>query len=273
MIIGALLIMITVMWFGFRDYVIYGVCRLLYWIYGVLPDAITPGNAAERRDMLLSAARYNHQVSLWDFISVMNDTASVLFPLFILIIGLFVWVISRNPYYRLTRKLTIRNLPWVMVKNYPGIAHILARFGHLDQLLLNEDPEEARSAQSPVEFAQEHNLIDTAKRRLRKKAAHKVFLSQVNLAPEGAALSLAPWEKALAASFVHLRFMGDRPTAKSILDDLNRSCLRTKDGFPDYSLAAGFWTVASQCEAFREFAKGRRSSRSLLYALFDDDLQ
>lgn len=41
-----------------------------------------------------------------------------------------------------------------MVKNYPGIAHILARFGHLDQLLLNEDPEEARSAQSPVEFAQ-----------------------------------------------------------------------------------------------------------------------
>lgn len=81
MIIGALLIMITVMWFGFRDYVIYGVCRLLYWIYGVLPDAITPGNAAERRDMLLSAARYNHQVSLWDFISVMNDTASVLFPL------------------------------------------------------------------------------------------------------------------------------------------------------------------------------------------------
>ncbi|VCX09585.1 hypothetical protein BANRA_05532 [Klebsiella pneumoniae] len=42
MIIGALLIMITVMWFGFRDYVIYGVCRLLYWIYGVLPDAITP---------------------------------------------------------------------------------------------------------------------------------------------------------------------------------------------------------------------------------------
>lgn len=273
MIIGALLIMITVMWFGFRDYVIYGACRLLYWIYGVLPDAITPGNATERRDMLLSAARYNHQVSLWDFISVMNDTASVLFPLFILIIGLFVWVISRNPYYRLTRKLTIRNLPWVMVKNYPGIAHILARFGHLDQLLLNEDPEEARSAQSPVEFAQEHNLIDTAKRRLRKKAAHKVFLSQVNLAPEGAALSLAPWEKALAASFVHLRFMGDRPTAKSILDDLNRSCLRTKDGFPDYSLAAGLWTVASQCEAFREFAKGRRSSRSLLYALFDDDLQ
>lgn len=195
MIIGALLIMITVMWFGFRDYVIYGVCRLLYWIYGVLPDAITPGNAAERRDMLLSAARYNHQVSLWDFISVMNDTASVLFPLFILIIGLFVWVISRNPYYRLTRKLTIRNLPWVMVKNYPGIAHILARFGHLDQLLLNEDPEEARSAQSPVEFAQEHNLIDTAKRRLRKKAAHKVFLSQVNLAPEGAALPWRPGKK------------------------------------------------------------------------------
>ncbi len=88
MIIGALLIMITVMWFGFRDYVIYGVCRLLYWIYGVLPDAITPGNAAERRDMLLSAARYNHQVSLWDFISVMNDTASVLFPLFILILSI-----------------------------------------------------------------------------------------------------------------------------------------------------------------------------------------
>lgn len=61
MIIGALLIMITVMWFGFRDYVIYGACRLLYWIYGVLPDAITPGNATERRDMLLSAARYNHR--------------------------------------------------------------------------------------------------------------------------------------------------------------------------------------------------------------------
>lgn len=273
MIAGGVLIMLTVLWLGFRDYVVYGVCYLLYWLYTVLPDVITPGNAGERRAMLQSAAHYNHQVSLWDFIGVVNETASVLFPLFILIIGLFVWLISRNPYYRLTRKLTIRNLPWVMVKNYPGIAHILARFGHFDQLLLNEDPEEARSARSPMEFSEQHDLIDTARRRLRKKAAHKVFLAQVNLVPDGAALSLAPWEKALAASFVHLRFMGDRPTAKAILDDLNRSCLRTKDGFPDYSLADKFWSTASACEDFRTFAAGRRSSRTLLHALFDDDLQ
>ncbi|WP_228260307.1 hypothetical protein [Klebsiella pneumoniae] len=130
-----------------------------------------------------------------DFISVMNDTASVLFPLFILIIGLFVWVISRNPYYRLTRKLTIRNLPWVMVKNYPGSPISSPGLATSIQLLLNEDPEEARSAQSPVEFAQEHNLIDTAKRRLRKKAAHKVFLSQVNLAPEGRPFPWRPGKK------------------------------------------------------------------------------
>ncbi|MBT8500581.1 hypothetical protein DH20_14585 [Pantoea agglomerans] len=120
MIAGGVLIMLTVLWLGFRDYVVYGVCYLLYWLYTVLPDVITPGNAGERRAMLQSAAHYNHQVSLWDFIGVVNETASVLFPLFILIIGLFVWLISRNPYYRLTRKLTIRNLPWVMVKNYPA---------------------------------------------------------------------------------------------------------------------------------------------------------
>ncbi len=64
MIIGALLIMITVMWFGFRDYVIYGVCRLLYWIYGVLPDAITPCNAAERRTCCCRR-RGITTVSLW----------------------------------------------------------------------------------------------------------------------------------------------------------------------------------------------------------------
>jgi len=270
---GGILLMLALLWIVSKEWIIYGICRLLFFIYDVLPPAIIPGDVEATKTLLYQAAMHSDRVGASDFIDVLNMTAIVLLPLLLLLSGLFTWIIMRSPFYRLTRRITIDTLPWIMVKNSPGIAHVLARFGKFDKLLLNEDPEEAKSARSPVEFAEQHNLIDEEKKRFRKKAAHKVLLAQVNLPDEGQQVQLAPHEKALAAAFVYVRFMSERPSAKSLLDRLNLSCLKTKGGFPDYSLADQDWQRVSECQPFRAFCRGRGSSRTLLHALFDNDLQ
>lgn len=270
---GGVLLMLALLWIVSKEWIIYGICRLLFFIYDVFPPVILPGNAEATKTLLYQAAMHPDRVGLTDLIDVLNMTGIVLLPVLLLLAALFTRIIMRSPFYRLTRKITIDTLPWVMVKNSPGIAHVLARFGKFDKLLLNEDPEEARSARTPVEFAEQHDLIDTDKKRLRKKAAHKVLLAQVNLPAEGHKVELAAHEKALAAAFVYVRFMSDRPSAQSLLDRLNLSCLKTKDGFPDYSLADQDWQRVTECQPFRDFCRGRGCSRSLLHALFDNDLQ
>ncbi|HFQ7030035.1 TPA: conjugal transfer protein TrbA [Yersinia enterocolitica] len=273
LLIGGCLILIVLIWFLMGSTIIYGVCRLLFMLYDVLPTALAPADVDARKVLLYQAAIHSDKVGLGDFISVMNETAIIFLPLYLLVASLFAWIILKSPFYRLTRKISIKTLPWIRVKHAPANAHVLARFGQYDQLLLNEDPEEAKSALSPVEFVELHNLLDTEHCRLRKKAAHKVFLSQVNQPSEGSALQLAPHEKVLAAAFVYVRFMSQRPAAKQLLDAVNLSCLRTKDGFPDFTLGESDWEAVSQSEEFRTFCRGRRSSRTLLHALMDDDLQ
>lgn len=270
---GGVLVILALLWIVSKEWIIYGICRLLFFFYDILPPVFIPGNAEATKTLLFQAAMHPDRVGLSDFVDVLNMTAIVLLPLLLLLCGLFTRIIIRSPFYRLTRRITIDTLPRIMVKNSPGIAHVLARFGKFDKLLLNEDPEEAKSALTPVEFAEQHNLIDAEKKRLRKKAAHKVLMAQVNLPGEGQQVQLAPHEKALAAAFVYVRFMADRPSAQSLLDRLNLSCLKTKDGFPDYSLAEQDWQRVSECQPFREYCRGRASSRTLLHALFDDDLK
>jgi intracellular multiplication protein IcmP len=270
---GGVLLILALLWIVSKEWIIYGICRLLFFLYDIIPPSLLPGDTEATKTLLYQAAMHPDRVGITDFVDVLNMTAIILLPLLLLLCGLFTWIILRSPFYRLTRRLTVETLPWVMVKNSPGIAHVLARFGKFDKLLLNEDPEEAKSARSPIEFAEQHNLIDAEKKRLRKKAAHKVLLAQVNLPAEGQQVQLAPHEKALAAAFVYVRFMSERPSAQSLLDRLNLSCLKTRDGFPDYSLAEQDWQRVSECQAFRDFSRGRASSRTLLHALFDDDIR
>ncbi|MEZ0585557.1 conjugal transfer protein TrbA [Erwinia sp. STN24] len=270
---GGMLVILALFWIISKEWIIYGICRLLFFLYDIIPSPLLPGDTEATKTLLYQAAMHPDRVGIMDFVDVLNMTAIILLPLLLLLCGLFTRIILRSPFYRLTRRITVDTLPWVMVKNSPGIAHVLARFGKFDKLLLNEDPEEAKSARSPVEFSEQHSLIDEDKKRLRKKAAHKVLMAQINLPGEGQQVQLAPHEKALAAAFVYVRFMSDRPSAKSLLDRLNLSCLKTKDGFPDYSLAEQDWQRVSECQPFREFCRGRGSSRTLLHALFDDDLQ
>lgn len=273
MLIAGVIILAVIMWFAMGKALIYGVTYSLFWLYDALPGWLLPHDIESRKALLYQAAVNRDQLGFLEFLSVLNQTAIILLPLYLIAAAAFAAVILKSPFYRLTRGITVRTLPWIMVKHATANAHVLARFGKFDQLLLNEDPEEAKSPLSPVEFAEQHQLIDTTGRRMRRKEAHRVFLKQVNIMPDGQPPELAPWEQALAAAFVHVRFMSDRPTAKKLLDALNLSCLKTRDGFPDFSLAADAWQAASCCDAYREFIRGRVSSRALLHALFDNDLK
>lgn len=273
MLIGGIVILAVIMWFAMGKALIYGVTYSLFWIYDALPAVLAPGDVESRKTILFSAAMNRDKLGFFDFIAVLNQTAIILLPVLLIVCAGFAAVILKSPFYRLTRRISVKTLPWIMVKYAPANAHVLARFGKFDQLLLNEDPEEARSPLSPVEFAEQHQLIDTDARRLRKKEAHRVFQQQVKQTTPGEALQLEPWEQALAAVFVHVRFMSDRPTAKQLLNTLNLSCLKSRDGFPDFSLADDAWQAAAGCDEFREFTRGRVSSRALLHALMDDDLK
>lgn len=273
MLIAGIIILAVIMWFAMGKALIYGVTYSLFWIYDALPAVLTPGDVESRKAILFSAAMNREKLGFLDFITVLNQTAIILLSLLLVICIGFAAVILKSPFYRLTRRISVRTLPWIMVRLAPANAHVLARFGKFDQLLLNEDPEEARSPLSPVEFAEQHQLIDTTARRLRKKEAHRVFQLQINLTAAGESLQLEPWEQALAAAFVHVRFMSDRPTAKQLLDELNLSCLKSRDGFPEFSLCDDAWQAAAGCEEFREFSHGRASTRALLHALMDDDLK
>lgn len=273
MIIGGVIVLAVILWFATGESLIYGISYALFWLYDALPGWLLPQDIESRKAVLYHAAVNREHLGFMEFLSVLNQTAIILLPLYVLVAAAFAAVILKSPFYRLTRGITVRTLPWIMVRHATANAHVLARFGKFDQLLLNEDPEEAKSPLSPVEFAELHQLIDAGERRMRRKEAHRVFMAQVNVTPDGQAPELAPHEQALAAAFVHIRFMSDRPAAKKLIDALNLSCLKTRDGFPDFSLSAGAWQAACSCPAYVDFARGRVSSRALLHALFDDDLK
>lgn len=263
-------VLIFILWYGLRTQIIFASCQILYWIYKVVPDALVPGSRSDKMNLINQAAIHRNDVSLSDFITLLNLTASVAFPIILLLSVLFAYLIIKSPFYKLTRRISIKDLPRIMVKYAPANAHVIARFGSFDKLLLNEDPDEAKGPLSPVEFAEKHSLIDVPRRRLLKKKAHRVFMEQVKISQ--GKVTFTDYERALLSVFSLVHFSNDRERAKQLLDALNLSCLDTKEGFPNFELVNDAWEEVSKSENLAQHLKGRTSSRAILHSLFDNDL-
>jgi len=263
-------ILLVVLWIGLGKSIIFGSCQILYWLYSVAPDQLVPGSRTDKMHLLNQAAIHRDNVSLTDFISLLNLTGSIAIPLVIAFSILFAYVILKSPFYKLTRRISIKDLPRIMLKYAPANAHVLARFGAYDKLLLNEDPEEAKGPLSPVEFAEKHGLIDKSRKRLKKKQAHRIFMSQVKLSQ--GKVNFTDYEKALICVFTLVRFCSARDRAKNLLDSLNLSCLKTESGFPDFSLTQAAWDEVSKLPELTDFLAKRTSTRAAIHALFDNDL-
>lgn len=263
-------ILMIILWFGLGKSIIYGSCQILYWLYSIAPDSLVPGSRTDKMHLLNQAAIHRDQVSFTDFITLLNLTASIAVPIVILFSALFAYIILKSPFYKLTRRISIKDLPRIMLKYAPANAHVLARFGAYDKLLLNEDPEEAKGPLSPVEFAEKHDLIDKDRKRLKKKKAHRVFMEQVKVS--NGKLQFSDYEKSLICVFTLVRFEKDRNRAKDLLDALNLSCLKTSSGFPDFTLAETTWDEVSNSPKLVAFLDQRTSTRAAIHALFDNDL-
>lgn len=263
-------VLMVILWIGLGKSIVYYSCQILYWLYCITPDRFVQGNRLDKMNLLNQAAIHRDKVSLGDFITLLNLTASIAIPLVLLFSLLFAYIVIKSPFYKLTRLITIKDLPRIMLKFAPANAHVLARFSAFDKLLLNEDPDEAKGPLSPVEFANKHNLIDSSRKRLKKKKAHRVFMEQVNVTK--GEVSFNEYEKALVSIFSLVRFSGKRSQAQKLLDVLNLSCLKTKEGFPNFSLAENAWNEVSKSAELTTFLNGRTSSRAAIHAIFDNDL-
>lgn len=263
-------VLLFILWYGLKTQIIFASCQILYWIYKITPDALVPGSRSDKMNLINQMAIHRNDVSLTDFITLLNLTASVAFPIILLLSVLFAYLIIKSPFYKLTRRISIKDLPRIMVKYAPANAHVLARFGSFDKLLLNENPDEAKGPLSPVEFAEKYSLVDVPRRRLMKKKAHRVFMEQVKVSQ--GKVSFTDYERALLSVFSLVHFSNDRERAKQLLDALNLSCLDTKEGFPNFELANDAWEEVSESEKLAQHLKGRTSSRAILHSLFDNDL-
>ena len=167
------------------------------------------------------------------------------------------------------RVITVETLPWVMSNHSPAIIPSLY-YGDPHTLLLNEDPEEHRSAIHPEEWALQHGLI--VNRRLDRERCRELLVKDLGSRIKSLN-ELSPTERALFAVFgARLLSDGrDMKKAQELLDALNRSChhntFEGKKGYPDLSLADdAFKKYAIHPEA-QTFLDKHPYPRTMLYAM------
>ncbi|MEI9862507.1 secretion/conjugation apparatus DotM-related subunit [Enterobacter bugandensis] len=160
----------------------------------------------------------------------------------------------------------------------PAIAPALT-YGDPKTQLLNTDPAEHRSAQSPDEFAIEHKLV--VNHRLRRDLAEKHFIAQLGKPlshDENAFEQFNDHERAMFAIFGLQHFLDQRQEAEQLLDALNRSTLksdrhyRNKIGYPNLSLAEPAFRKVKASQVAQTWLKQHHYVRTAIAALHDHDL-
>lgn len=144
-------------------------------------------------------------------------------------------------------------------------------------LLMNVDPEEHRSVQSPEEFAIEHRLVVNA--QLHRSKAEAQFIRQLGAPlrrkksspPDTLFSQFSEAERAMFAIFGLQHFLDKRPDAEALLDKLNRSTLhsdrryRNKVGYPNLSLAQAAFSKVTGTQAAKDWIKRYSYARTATY--------
>jgi intracellular multiplication protein IcmP len=262
------------MWI-YQPPIMYGSCWIIYKLWSLCDFPRNHSYVAERLNLLAWAANRVNDLSWSEFINVMNRTAGILLaPLSVIVVGSMI-AVRNHASNRTRRDINVYSLPKIMSQFSPNIVPALC-YGDKETQLLNCDPPEHRSAQSPEEFAKQHQLV--IGERLDHERARIVFEQQLG-APLKDASSFSPHERALVAAFGLQAFLKDRKGAEKLLDGLNRSCLiksrrdRGKKGYPVLGLATkAFERVISTPEA-KAWLGRHSTTRTAMFALHDQDLR
>ncbi|MDE9567036.1 conjugal transfer protein TrbA, partial [Xenorhabdus bovienii] len=120
----------------------------------------------------------------------------LMLPLSVIVTG-SLFVIRNHPSNRTRRNIDVYSLPHIMAQFSPSIIPALC-YGDKKTQLLNVDPPEHRSAQTPDEFALQYQLI--IGERLEREKTREVFMKQLGNPLTGFS-SFNNYERALFAVF------------------------------------------------------------------------
>lgn len=278
-----LFIVVLVTAIFFRETVVEYTSWLLYHLWQ-LADFPRFHHHAAWRINLLAATHNNAENVYWaEYLTVMHHTAGILLVMMVPMVVVGIIAVRRHQASRTRRNITIHTLPHIMGKFSPSILPSLS-YGDKKTLLMNVDPEEHRSAQSPEEFAIEHRLVVNA--QLHRSKAEAQFIRQLgaplrrqkNSPPETLFSQFSEAERAMFAIFGLQHFLDKRPDAEALLDKLNRSTLhsdrryRNKVGYPNLSLAQAAFSKVTATQAAKDWIKRYSYARTAIQALHDNDL-
>ncbi|MEA9445865.1 conjugal transfer protein TrbA (plasmid) [Candidatus Fukatsuia symbiotica] len=239
LLLSALIGVAVIVWFFLAE-LIYWSCLLLYHLWRLCDLPRIHAFVAQRINLLAATANSADNVTLMQWLAVMNQTASILLIFLLPLVMMGIYATFTHPANQTRREINIHTLPKIMARFSPSIIPALCYGDHRTQLL-NVNPPEHRSASDPDEFAQQRQLV--INRRLDHEKATAVFTHQ--LGRQITRLEdLNSYERALFAVFGLQFFLNDRKAAEVLLDTLNRSCLiksrREKEniGYPVLSAAS-----------------------------------
>lgn len=278
--LGALAILgimvLLVAWLYLPEFV-YWSCFILHILWGMADFGPFHTWAAPRYNLLAVTANNAQYITYDQWINVMEQTTGILmiFLIPLSITSLWSWLHHPARNWQTRRVLDISTLPFAMEAISPAISPILSE-GDASRLLLDKRRPERRPAQTPEGFVEEHQLISNM--QLDVARCRAVFMAQLGR-PLNGWKSLAPHEKTLFAIFGLQFFLDDRPAAKALMDELNRSCRlksrRDKGKFsvPVYALARTAFKRVIQSEGAKKWLHEHRYVRSGMVWLYAHDLR
>lgn len=273
MLMALALILIAIVIFHSIFY--YACCAMLYYLWYLADFASIHTYVAGKINLLAWASNRVEDLSLGEFLEVMNQTAGILY-VFMLPVTVYGLVATRNHPLSITRrKIDIHTLPKIMSTFSPAIIPAL-QYGDLKTQLLNVDPPEHRSAMTPDEFAISHKLV--IGQRLDHERARQAFDAQLGT-PLLSESSFSAHERALVAIIGLQVFCDDRPAALELRDALNRSCGKhqrehgNKRGYPQLSLAEKAFRQVMATPQAKAWVRRHSTTRTALSALHAQDLR
>lgn len=273
-----LTVMLTIAALFFRQITIEYLTTLLYWIWSMADFPRFHDDASWRINLLATTHNNAETVSWTEFFAVMDLTAGILLVVLIPLAIIGIIAVRRHQVSRTRRNISIHSLPRIMSGFSSAIIPALT-YGDKKSQLLNVDPEEHRSAQSPDEFAIEHKLV--VNNRLRRDLAEALFTAQLGTTvgeSENAFELFNDHERAMFAIFGLQHFLDKRKEAEQLLDALNRSTLksdrryRNKIGYPNLDIAIPAFRKVIASPAAQTWIKQYRYVRTAIAALHDNDL-
>ncbi|EBT1725980.1 conjugal transfer protein TrbA [Salmonella enterica] len=248
---------------------------MLYYLWYLADFASIHTYVAGKINLLAWASNRVEDLSLGEFLEVMNQTAGILY-VFMLPVTVYGLVATRNHPLSITRrKIDIHALPKIMSTFSPAIIPAL-QYGDPKTQLLNVDPPEHRSGMTPDEFAISHKLV--IGQRLDHERARQAFDAQLGT-PLLSESSFSAHERALVAIIGLQVFCDDRSAALELRDALNRSCGKrqrehgNKRGYPQLSLAEKAFRQVMATPQAKAWIRRHSTTRTALSALHAQDLR